>query len=298
MSLAGNAAIEGRCQALEAKAPLDLEAVDRAIAGMRRPRLVRERLGAALLYAQRVESEVAQLPIDVALPHKPDSFMGRFLRVWTPDELGHGEAQARLLDVLDLLIPDAHTDDWLASHLAGLLGRASSQAYAMISLTYHTVGAMNEKLAMTAYQAMAAVAAELGEQDLADALFTPMRRDESLHLGYYRTYARELGRQLRPWQRSVVRSLVVKTYAPVGARRAKHKPSLGRTLLALENDPDDPQIAALTQAIAEEVLVEDDERALPPFVRWAMAECVASARAEDEAEAAETARSEAVLLGR
>ena len=277
--LLGNAAVERRCRAIETKASLDVAAVDDAIAAIRRPMLLRERLGDAVLYAQRVESEVAQLPIDVALPHDADSYLGRFLRVWTPDELGHGEAQAHLLTFLDLAVPDASTDDWLASHLAWLLGTASARAYEVVLMTYLTVGAMNEKLAMSAYQAMAAVAATIGEQDLADLLFSPMRRDESMHLGY-RTYARELGKVLHPWQRWLVRTLVLRTYAPVGARRDVHKASLGRTLLALEADPDDPTIASHTQAIAEEVMATDG-RSLPPFVHAAMAACVASARATD-----------------
>ena len=289
-ALDGNEAIERRCSALEHKNPLDLDAVDRAIARIRDPQAVRERLGAPLLYAQRVEAEVAQLPIDVALPHAPDSFLGRFLRVWRPDEVGHGEAQERLLRSLDLEVSEAVTDDRLASHIAGLLGRVSTQAHAMISMTYHVVGAMNEKLAMSAYQTMATVASEIGEQELADVLFSPMRKDESMHLGFYRTYARELGLELRPWQRRLVRALVVQTYAPVGARREKHKPSFGRTLLVLEQDPDDPSIAALTQAIAEDVLV-DDGQTLPPFVRRAMVRCVASARVAERREVADAVTS-------
>lgn len=96
----------------------------------------------------------------------------------------------------------------------------------------------------------------------------------------YRTYARELGRQLQPWQRRVVRALVVKTYAPVGARRAKHEPTLGRTLIALGEDPDDPTIAVLTRAIVQEVLADGDDE-LPLFVRRAMVRCVESAREAD-----------------
>ena len=276
-SLDGNEAIERRCQVLEAKPTLDPDRVDRAIARIRRPDLVREHLGAPLLYAQRVEAEVAQLPIDVALPHPPDSPLGRFLRVWTPDETGHGEAQARLLQALDMPVPEAATDDWLASHVAGLLGRLSARAYGIVSMTYHTVGAMNEKLAMSAYKAMATIAGGIGEQELADELFSPMRRDESMHLGFYRTYARELRRELRPWQRRVVRNLVVQTYAPVGARRDKHRASLGHTLMVLEQDPDNPSIAGLTQAIADDLLA-DEGRRLPSFVAPAMVRCVDRAR--------------------
>lgn len=277
-----NEAVERRCKALESKPRLDHEAVDRAIARLRRPERVRERLGAPLLYAQRVEAEVAQLPIEVALPHSRDDYMGRFLAVWTPDEVGHGEAQARLMQVVGLRAAEAKTDDWLASHVAGLASRGSRRLHEIVLMLYHTVGAMNEKLAMSAYQEMARIAEDIGEPELAEVLFGPMRRDESLHLGYYRTYARELGRQLRPWQRDLVRWLVVKTYAPVGARRPQHKATLGRTIAALGEDPDDPAIAALIQAIAQEVLQAGGPD-LPPFARAAFARCADAARAEDPA---------------
>jgi len=56
-------------------------------------------------------------------------------------------------------------------------------------------------------------------------------------------------------------------------------------LLALEDNPDDPAIAALTQAIAEDV-IGGAGRPLPPFVREAMAACVAAARSTTGAEAA------------
>jgi hypothetical protein len=277
-----NEAVERRCTALEAKPALDHEAVDRAIERMRRPDVVRDRLGDALLYAQRVEAEVAQLPIEVALPHADDDYMGRFLGVWTPDEVGHGEAQSRLMRAIDLEPAEARTDDWLASHVAGLASRSSRRLHEIVLMLYHTVGAMNEKLAMSAYQQMARIAADIDEPELADVLFSPMRRDESLHLGYYRTYARELSRQLRPWQRNLVRWVVVQTYAPVGARRPKHKATLGRTIAALGEDPGNPEIAALIQAIAQEVLDKDGPE-LAPFARSAFVRCADAARAEDSA---------------
>jgi len=275
-----NDAVERRCAALETKPALDHEAVDRAIESMRRPDLVRERLAAPLLYAQRVEAEVAQLPIDKALPHADDDYMGRFLAVWTPDEVGHGEAQERLMQVLGLQAAEVKTDDKAVAFVGGLMTRSSRRLHEVALMGYHTVGAMNEKLAMSAYQQMGRIAVDIGEPELADVLFGPMRRDESLHLGYYRTYARELGRQLQPWQRNLVRWVLVKNYAPVGARRPKHKATLGRTLAALGEDLDDPGIAELIQAIAQEVLDKDGPE-LPPFARMAFVRCADAARAED-----------------
>src|SRR5690606_14227981 len=114
--------------------------------------------------------------------------------------------------------------------IAGFLGRMSLHAYEMVSMTYHTIGAINERLAMGAYGRIAEILEELGEQPLVDDMFGPMRRDESMHLGYYRTYARQLRNHLRPWQLALVRALIVKTYAPVGAGEKRDKPLFGDTL--------------------------------------------------------------------
>ena len=91
-----NEALEARLRHVETKAPLDLDAVDAAIQRNRRPEVVRERIGDALLYAQRVEAEVGDLSIETLLPHASNDYVGRFLNVWVPDEQGHGEAQAHL----------------------------------------------------------------------------------------------------------------------------------------------------------------------------------------------------------
>ena len=94
--LARNDALEARLRHVETKPSLDLDAVDAAIERIRRPDTVREQIGDALLYAQRVEAEVGGLSIETLLPHSTDDYVGRFLHVWVPDEQGHGEAQARL----------------------------------------------------------------------------------------------------------------------------------------------------------------------------------------------------------
>ena len=94
--LAGNDALEARLRHVETKPALDLDAVDAAIERIRRPDVVREHIGDALLYAQRVEAEVGGLSIETLLPHSSNDYVGRFLTVWVPDEQGHGEAQARL----------------------------------------------------------------------------------------------------------------------------------------------------------------------------------------------------------
>ena len=272
--------LDRRIRTLEAKPPLDLGDVERAIRRIRRPDALARRLGDALRYSQRVEADVAGLSIETLLPHATDDHDGRFLAVWVPDELGHAEAQAMLLRRLSLSLHDPAAAGAVPVHnrLVGALGRLSAHAYEMVSMAYHAIGAVNERLAMAAYARMADIAVDLGEAELARVLFDHMRRDESFHLGYYRTYARRLRSRMAPWQLAVVRAVVVATYAPVGAGREADKAPFGRALLELEDDPENPAIADAVGAIAGELLGEPGT-AVPPFVLEAMRGCVERARA-------------------
>ena len=157
------------------------------------------------------------------------------------------------------------------------LTRVLPAARGIVEMAYHAIGAINERLAMDAYRQMTEVLTELGELELVDALMTPMRNDEAMHLAYYRTYARQLRRSLQRWQLAVVRGLIVHTYAPVGAGLDADKPPLGRALLSMEGDPENPAVAVHMQAIAEELL--NDGAELRPFIRNSLAECVRLARA-------------------
>ena len=262
-------------RALETKRRLDLDAVDRAVDRIRRPDEVARRLAPALRYAQRVEAEVAGLSIETLLPNAHRDLHGRFLAVWVPDELGHADALERLLRRIGLA-PVGHRSAQsvpLHNRVAGLLGRLSIHAYEMVSMTYHTIGAINERLALAAYGRIAEILDELGERPLVDHMFGPMRHDESMHLGYYRTYARQLRHHLAPWQLALVRALIVHTYAPVGAGLKRDKALFGETLRALDTDPQNPTVAGLVHDIANELLATHD-RPVPPFALKAMRACL------------------------
>jgi hypothetical protein len=266
--------------ALERKDRLDLDAVAAAIDRVPDPELLAARLGAAIQYAQRVEADVAGLSISTLLPHEPSDHIGRFLAIWVPDESGHGVAQEMLLEKLGLpVIPSASPDSVpVHNRIAGVLGRMSRHAYSMVSMTYHTIGAMNERLAIGAYTQIARVARSVGATELADVLYSPMRADESLHLGYYRTYAAQLRHVLARWQLAAVRSLIVHTWAPVGAGEKPDKAPFGEVLVALEEDPEHPSIASVVQDIAEDLLAQPS-KSLPPFVHRQLVHCVSLARA-------------------
>lgn len=219
------------------------------------------------------------MSISTLLPHEATDHIGRFLAVWVPDESGHGVAQQMLLDHLGLPVTPAASPDAVPVHnrIAGVLGRLSHHAHAMVSMTYHTIGAMNERLAIGAYSQIARVARSLGATELTDVLYTPMRADESLHLGYYRTYAAQLRHVLARWQLAAVRALIVHTWAPVGAGGREDKAPFGEVIVALEEDPENPSIAAVVQDIAEGLLAKPGA-ALPLFVHRQLVRCVHLAR--------------------
>ena len=218
-----------------------LAARGQAVAGIddvdydvRDPDAVRARLAAPLAYSQRVEAMVTGLSIETLLPRTAsgDGYINRFLTVWTPDEQGHALALERLLVALDIEPFPLPQDEPVPVHnrLAGLLGTMSARMHETVELVYHSIGAMNERLAFSAYERMSEILTELGEHGLVDTLMKPLRRDESAHLGYYRTAARELRDRLDRWQLAVARTVITRTYSPVGAGDAKDKPAFGATL--------------------------------------------------------------------
>jgi hypothetical protein len=260
---------------LEAKPTLDIDEVDYQL---RDRDAVRARLAAPLAYSQRVEAMVTGLSIETLMPRTGtgDGYIHRFLAVWTPDEQGHALALERLLAELEIEPFPLPQDEPVPIHnrLAGLLGKMSVRMHETVELVYHSIGAMNERLAFSAYERMSEVLIELGEDGLADTLLKPLRRDESAHLGYYRTAARELRDRLDRWQIAVARNIITRTYAPVGAGEKKDKPAFAATLRSLGGDGAQADLVERVQQIAESLL-SVDERKLRPFVQKSFDRCLA-----------------------
>jgi hypothetical protein len=258
---------------LEAKRPLVIDEVDYEV---RDPDALRARLAAPLAYSQRVEAMVTGLSIETLLPRTAggDGYINRFLAIWTPDEQGHALALDRLLVVLGIEPFPLPQDEPVPLHnrLAGFLGHASARMHETAELIYHSIGAMNERLAFSAYERMSEILTELGEHGLVETLFKPLRRDESAHLGYYRTVARDLRDRLDAWQLTIARNVISRTYAPVGAGAPRDKPAFGATLRSL-GDHDD--IVKRVQLLAESLLSVDDRR-LRPFVQASFDRCLAA----------------------
>jgi len=265
--------IAAKLERLEAKQPLVLDDVDYAV---RDRDAVRARLAAPLAYSQRVEAMVTGLSIETLLPRASgaDGYINRFLTIWQPDEQGHARALERLLVEIDIEPVPLPEDEPVPIHnrVAGRLGSASLRVHETVELIYHTIGAMNERLAFSAYEHMSEVLVELGEHGLVDTLMKPLRRDESAHLGYYRTAARDLRDRLDRWQVFVARNVIAWTYSPVGAGAPADRPAFGATIRALgDADP----LVDRVQLLAESLL-SVDERRLRPFVRASFERCLAT----------------------
>jgi hypothetical protein len=258
---------------LESKPALDVDDVD---LDLRNPDAVRAGLAAPLAYSQRVEAMVTGLSIETLMPRTGtgDGYIHRFLAVWTPDEQGHARALERLLVALDIDPSPLPDDDRVPVHnrIVGAVGSMSKRMHETVELVYHSVGAMNERLAFSAYERMSEILTGLGEHGLVDTLMKPLRRDESAHLGYYRTAARELRDRLDRWQLAVARAVITHTYAPVGAGEAKDRPAFGATLDALG---DSRELVDRVQLLAESLL-SIDERKLRPFVQRSFDRCASS----------------------
>ena len=266
--------VSAKLARLESKSSLAIEDVD---LDLRDRDAVRACLAAPLAYSQRVEAMVTGLSIETLLPRAADEagYVHRFLAVWTPDEQGHALALERLLIELGLDPFPLPVDEPVPIHnqLAGLLGRLSTRMHETVELIYHSIGAMNERLAFSAYERMSEMLTVLGEHGLSETLMKPLRRDESAHLGYYRTVARDLRDRLDRWQLAVARNVIACTYAPVGAGEPRDKAAFGDTLRALG---DDREIVDRVQLLAESLL-SVDERRLRPFVRASFDRCLRSA---------------------
>ncbi|MDQ2972904.1 MAG: hypothetical protein M3Q79_00270, partial [bacterium] len=107
---------------------------------------------------------------------------------------------------------------------------------------------------------------------LLQTMIKPIRVQEAKHLGYYRAAAKELKSHLEPWQLWLSRRLSLATYAPVGAENESDKPDFGVVALALAGDKID-EFSNPIQAIAQDLLTNDESKILPNFVLKAIRSC-------------------------
>lgn len=260
--------IDGTLRRVFTKPPLVFDEIDFTV---RDPAGVVRDLAAPLEYAQRVEAVVVASGIETLMPRR-DSRIDEFLAVWTDDEQGHARALGELMRHLGLE-PTPIGDAGLPIHnrLISQLAQRSEALHEVVTAIWSLAGAMNEHLAMAAYNRMDTILQARGELGLHETLFRRLRSHESVHKSFYWAVAVETWERLAPWQRRLTRTVVTKTYAPVGAGGAADRPALARTVHALGPDDWNEAIVEPVQGVADRLLGDCE-----PFVRRAFEKCLAT----------------------
>lgn len=257
--------IDGTLRRVATKPPLVFDDVDFTMVD---PGGLARDLAAPLEYAQRVEAVVVASGIESLMPRR-DTRIDEFLAIWTDDEQGHARALGELMRHLGLE-PTPIGDAGLPLHnrLISGLARRSESLHDVVTAIWSLAGAMNEHLAMAAYNRMDTMLRDRGEEALHETLFRRLRAHESVHKSFYWAVAVDTWDRLSPWQQRLTRLVVTTTYAPVGAGGAADRPALARTVYALGRDDWNEAIVEPVQAVADRLLGDCD-----PFVRRAFEKC-------------------------
>jgi len=227
-----------------------------------------------LSYFGLVEGLVAQnvAEVEAILPRLGENDR-RFLSVWSRQEVAHGAIFDALCVELDLAPAEPPLRPPRRSlRTVGALAR-QQWWHDVFKLVYLARGAMHERLTLDAYSRIRARFDAWGEHALAATMIEPIRRQEAGHLGYYRAAAAAQRARLSTAQLALARVISVRTYAPVGATRAR-RAQCGRTFTSIAGH--DIEGLEPVQAIAEQVLGHG-RRPLPRFVQAAMTDCLAAA---------------------
>ena len=258
--------IDATLRRVETKQPLVFDQVDFTV---RDPVGIARDFAAPLEYAQRVEAVVVASGIEALMPRR-DPRIDEFLLTWTDDEQGHARALGELMNVIGLE-PTPIGDAGLPLHnrLISMLAARSESLHDVVTTIWALAGAMNEHLAMAAYNRMDLMLRQRGEEALHQTLFRLLRSHESAHKSFYWAVAADNWKRLHPWQQRLTRLVVTKTYAPVGAGEAVDRPALARTIHALGRDDWNEAIVEPVQGVADRLLGPTE-----PFVRRAFDKCL------------------------
>lgn len=125
--------------------------------------------------------------------------------------------------------------------LAGRLAAVSAAFHEIAEGVVLAYAAIGEKETQIAYGRMRNRAEEIGEVEIAEELFRPMIRQESLHLIYYRQAFIERATQWSQWQKQVVGKIIEQVYRSVGVQRSNHEraSAFGSVALTLIEEPND-----------------------------------------------------------
>lgn len=240
-----------RLSFVEQKRPLVFDEIDFSVVD---PERLASRLAGPLEYAQRVEHLVGVTHMETLLPRRSE-IVERFLVTWTADELGHARALGTLMESvgLDPVPIDGATPPNHNSKIA-MIGNASQSMHDVIEVIWATSGAMNEHLAMAAYQRIDTILQRDGERALHETLFRRLRAHESAHKSFYAAYGAARWATLRGWQKRLARATIRRTWAPVGATEAADRPAFARTVATLAPHDWRESLVAPVQGVAERIM--------------------------------------------
>lgn len=241
--------------------PIPLASVDLTV---RDPDRVRRRFGTTVAYMARVELEVERniRELDAVLPHAPDTDIVFYRDVWGPQELAHGA----ILDavVRELRMPSVAPVDVTVSGRLRVLGRLGAVRHIedVSRMLYYLTGVSTERVAHLAYHSLTELLLDDGERALALTAIDPIRRQEPGHLAFYRLSAEQLGRQLRPWQRWLVRRLRQATFSPPGVTDDDQSAQFGVVIRQLDLAAHIETEAAFLTGLTRRLL-QDEQAGLP-----------------------------------
>ncbi|HET6622558.1 MAG TPA: hypothetical protein VFG56_01340 [Candidatus Saccharimonadales bacterium] len=214
---------------IETAPPIDPDSVDLTV---KNPDRLRAGLKSELEYSFAVESEVMRNVKELhhLFPEMPDTDRLFVDELWRPHEQMHGLAIGRLLDEIGLEEPPMDLET-ISPKMRVLAALGRSAAIADVErLIYYLTGASTEKAATMLYDSMTKTLKGLGETAIENTLIGQIKRQEPIHLAYYRKAAEELTGQLSPWQLHLTRVLRSKSFNLVGVTNRQRQQTMGQII--------------------------------------------------------------------
>ena len=206
---------------------------------VRDPELVRRHIGRAIQLSGSVEAEVgASGAIPERMLPRMHPHFSRFLGYWYPQEHWHGVSQLVLLDILGLEpLPQKAVKVTNVHKALGIFAKASDTAHDIAELGILTYMSLGELETEEAYRSMAGIMTRIGEPDLAK-LFGRTAHQETVHLGFQSTRAKELAAQMPGWAVHTTGRIIEKIYYPVGVDRKSNerKAAMGHMINTICDD--------------------------------------------------------------
>jgi transcriptional regulator with XRE-family HTH domain len=269
--------IERKLELVNESTPMSVDTVDLVIND---PAQVADRLGVALNYVAKVENEVRLKPFETMLPrYEDDHPIRRFQYSWVPQELGHGEIEDKVQELLGQEPIRPVVNVTASEERLGYLGTLSHHFHDVVEGVYLVRGAMHERIAMTAYSKLIHILEGLGETALAD-VFKAIRKQEGPHKGFYHAMAEQSLKRAGTFKRWAILRASAHTYEVLGVRSQEDKLLVGKAVLQLVGDEPVESIAHPVQSILDGLFEASKFVSVPKLVQPKLNEVIELARVE------------------